>query len=1332
MLRNMKALIVIFLICLLSDFCFAQTTFTSVQSGNWTNGSTWNQGVSTPASTDHVIIASGHTVTLTAAATIRNLTVNSGGVLDDNNQGDITVNGNLIINGTVTGQRNIQFTGGAGTSIDGAGVNNSTKDIVINGSTSIASSTYLTIISNIEIGGGVTVTNNGTVIINTDLKGALTTSTWVNASNSTLKVGKNLLNLGILTASASGNTVVYSRAGVQSIKTPSGAPAEYYNLTIEGTGIKTLVSDLTISGNLTITSGTLDTDVANNYGLIISGNFTNSGTFNENLSIVTFNGSGSQTITNSLGETFYILTINKSAGTLTLANDVTVSNTLTMTAGVTNAGSNKLTLGTGTGNQGTLSYTAGQIIGLFQRWIASTSTGININFPVGTSTNSRIATINFNGIATGGTVLFQFIASSPGNAGLSLVDGGVTIYNTFVDGYWDMSTANGFNLGGANTFNLDLSGTGFTAFTIDAATRLLRRATAVSNWIAEGTHAAAVNPTAKRTGLSTMPAQYAFGDDTNCTAPTTSSITGDNDVCTSEAGVAYSVTNTPGSTYTWTITGGTQASGGTTNSITVNWGATGQTSNVSVVENNGCTTGPVVNFSVDVNSIQPSSITGKINVAESTQNEPYSVTSRAGYTYTWTITGGTLVTGQGTSSITIDWGAAGTGNVSVVAQKAGCSAAPAFNINVVKYSVINSAQTGNWNTASTWITNSIPLSTESARILNTHNVTIPANETINNFIIDAGGTLTSASKTLTVNGDITVNGTYSGGTKQLILNGANTTIDGTGTISVTGANIDITTGNKTIASTAVLSITAGIVNVAAGITITNNGSINITSNLAGTATTVWTNSNNSTLKVGGILLTTVGSTLNASATGNTVEYNGAGAQTIKTPSSSTYYNLTLSGGNTKTAPAGNLNITGNFTNGVTFAANGGTITFNGTTAQTIGGASTTTFNNLTVNNTVSGNAITLSSPIIVSAALTLTDGIVLTTATNRLSMASAGTVSGFSDGSFINGPMTYNSITTATVTFPVGKDAELHRVDLTVNGTSSNYTTEYIHSSATALGYTLPGTLDKVSAIGYWIITRAVGGSVTSASARLYYNGNDFVTDAPNLRVAKDNGAGTWVDLGGTGSGSPTGNILSSTSFTTFSAFSLANNLGGLNPLPIELVDFKAELINQEVRLSWVTGSELNNDFFTVERSESGETFSSIGQVNGNGTINQKSEYSLTDRSPLYGTSYYRLKQTDFDGKFTYSKVIKVENAEVKGYFKIYPNPVVDNKFNFELTGIEPGIEVPFKIVNAQGASVFEALYKADQSGRIKTAVELTPVSSGFYIAIVNAASGLRKKILIP
>jgi hypothetical protein len=92
-------------------------------------------------------------------------------------------------------------------------------------------------------------------------------------------------------------------------------------------------------------------------------------------------------------------------------------------------------------------------------------------------------------------------------------------------------------------------------------------------------------------------------------------------------------------------------------------------------------------------------------------------------------------------------------------------------------------------------------------------------------------------------------------------------------------------------------------------------------------------------------------------------------------------------------------------------------------------------------------------------------------------------------------------------------------------------------------------------------------------------------------------------------------------------------------PLPIELVYFKATAIDKQVRLDWETATEINNDYFTIERSRDLVNFEEVGQVRSqmhNSNVNLY--YQTWDEKPLYGMSYYRLKQTDFNGEFTYSE----------------------------------------------------------------------------------------------
>jgi len=111
-------------------------------------------------------------------------------------------------------------------------------------------------------------------------------------------------------------------------------------------------------------------------------------------------------------------------------------------------------------------------------------------------------------------------------------------------------------------------------------------------------------------------------------------------------------------------------------------------------------------------------------------------------------------------------------------------------------------------------------------------------------------------------------------------------------------------------------------------------------------------------------------------------------------------------------------------------------------------------------------------------------------------------------------------------------------------------------------------------------------------------------------------------------------------------------------PLPIELTYFNAKLVNDIVELSWQTLSEINNDFFTIEKSIDARIFETVTTMNGAGNSNQLLNYATQDPNPFEGYSYYRLKQTDFDGQYSYSDVRPIyysKNGKL-GY-AIFPNP---------------------------------------------------------------------------
>jgi len=114
--------------------------------------------------------------------------------------------------------------------------------------------------------------------------------------------------------------------------------------------------------------------------------------------------------------------------------------------------------------------------------------------------------------------------------------------------------------------------------------------------------------------------------------------------------------------------------------------------------------------------------------------------------------------------------------------------------------------------------------------------------------------------------------------------------------------------------------------------------------------------------------------------------------------------------------------------------------------------------------------------------------------------------------------------------------------------------------------------------------------------------------------------------------------------------------------LPVKLISFEAVIDNTSVKLMWKTESEINNDYFTIEKSENGINFEELDDIPGSGNSNTIKDYEYYDENPLTGTAYYRLKQTDYDGKFEYVKLIALNyNMEDDGtcILKVYPNPCI-------------------------------------------------------------------------
>ena len=168
---------------------------------------------------------------------------------------------------------------------------------------------------------------------------------------------------------------------------------------------------------------------------------------------------------------------------------------------------------------------------------------------------------------------------------------------------------------------------------------------------------------------------------------------------------------------------------------------------------------------------------------------------------------------------------------------------------------------------------------------------------------------------------------------------------------------------------------------------------------------------------------------------------------------------------------------------------------------------------------------------------------------------------------------------------------------------------------------------------------------------------------------------------------------------------------GCANPLPIDLVSFEASLEGENVILKWVTSSEINNNYFVLERSLDGIRFDEIGQVEGAGNSNQVLAYSYNDAEPFDGTNYYRLKQVDFDGTSEYFEVVTIK-IDVEGtIFNIFPNPV-KNIANIHLDE-NISSEAHLEILNVNGKLL--KVIPINQNGGVMD-VDVSKYSSGVYL----------------
>ena len=535
---------------------------------------------------------------------------------------------------------------------------------------------------------------------------------------------------------------------------------------------------------------------------------------------------------------------------------------------------------------------------------------------------------------------------------------------------------------------------------------------------------------------------------------------------------------------------------------------------------------------------------------------------------------------------------------------------------------------------------------------------------------DASNSSGNGTPTMNVSGDINI----SGGTIEMSQFASNTAGKGIGTMNLYG-NYNQTGGMITETANTLAASGFGRINFAklgTQIFYRNTGTI--------------TNTIHFTVNGGSILDMGV-----SFPTGNgTFTLSSGGALIMASPD-----------GITQTSIIGNVQVTGTRT--YSTSAN---YTYDAVSAQVTGDGLPAIVNNLTCDN---NSNVTLTNTVSVNGVLIFTNGKIITNAKELfVTNSSSSGILGQNSNNYVVGNLRRNINTSGSYDFPLGTltNYELINVTLSSSVGTSNILGTFSNSNPIENSYPLSGiyvngtAIDDVLNFGYWTLTP--NSALTSGTYSVTLNESGHTNPADNASsycVLKRSGLeNNWQSIGTHNSAtqSQSNGIATAlrSGLSSFSHFSIGKYSGNGGGLPIELIYFNAKYITNRVELSWATASELNNDYFTIERSTDGIIFEPVLSKKGAGNSTITLKYTDVDANPLEGVSYYRLKQTDYDNHFTYSEVKSI---------KFSPSQNNDGTKNLNLISISPNpfneyficsfktntiTKVEFQLLNSSGQIV--------------------------------------------
>jgi hypothetical protein len=167
--------------------------------------------------------------------------------------------------------------------------------------------------------------------------------------------------------------------------------------------------------------------------------------------------------------------------------------------------------------------------------------------------------------------------------------------------------------------------------------------------------------------------------------------------------------------------------------------------------------------------------------------------------------------------------------------------------------------------------------------------------------------------------------------------------------------------------------------------------------------------------------------------------------------------------------------------------------------------------------------------------------------------------------------------------------------------------------------------------------------------------------------------------------------------------------------------------------LDWATATETNNDFFTIEKTKDAVNFDFVAKVNGAGNSTTRKDYSTIDIAPYEGVSYYRLKQTDYNGNYTYSGLKQVNfSSQFSNFtFNVYPNPSTGENISLAINS-DKGKEILVVVYDVNGREAFSKVMITEQKGENVFALDSSgKLASGIYMITATSDDNILSKKLI-